>query len=392
MKLRQVIIVGIGLTILFGSFILSGALSSMKEPPEVKTPEEIKKYVKTEKVKYSSIPTEVMAFGRVKTAESLDLIAEVSGRMKSVSIPLKEGQRFNRGALLYKIDDREARLNLQSQKSNFLKELAAILPDMKIDFSENYEAWSKYFSEIDINKPLPEMPAYKNDKEKTFLATKNIFSSFYTIKSAEVNLNKYSFYAPFGGVISMVDLQSGSFVNPGNKIGTILRSDKLEMKVDVSVSDIDWVELGSQAQVVTESGRIWEGKVARIGEFVNQNTQSIDVFIAINSDKDRKIYDGEYLRSIIPGREVESGMLVPRNAIFDGNKVFVLQDSLLKVEEIQIHKLNAESVVFSGLKEGSELVVEPLINAHNNMKAFKLEEKEDIDIEQKSSDVKLVKN
>ena len=392
MKLRQVIIVGIGLTILFGSFILSGALSSMKEPPEVKTPEEIKKYVKTEKVKYTSIPTEVMAFGRVKTAESLDLIAEVSGRMSANTISLKEGQRFNRGALLYKIDDREARLNLQSQKSNFLKELVAILPDIKIDFSDNYEAWSKYFSEIDINKPLPELPAYKNDKEKTFLATKNIFSSFYTIKSAEVNLNKYSFYAPFGGVISQVDLQSGSYVNPGNKIGTILRSDKLEMKVDVSVSDIDWVELGSQAQVVTESGRVWEGKVARIGEFVNQNTQSIDVFIAINSDKDRKIYDGEYLRSIIPGREVESGMLMPRSAIFDGNKVFVLQDSLLKVHEIDIHKLNSESVVFSGLKEGSELLVEQLINAHNNMKAFKLEEKEDIDIEQKSSDVKLVKN
>jgi multidrug efflux pump subunit AcrA (membrane-fusion protein) len=374
MKLRQVIIVGIGLTILIGSFVLSGALSSMKEPPEVKIPEEIKKYVKTERVKYTSIPTEVMAFGRVKSAQSLDLIAEVSGRMNATSISLKEGQRFNRGALLYKIDDREARLNLQSQKSNFLKELAAILPDMKIDFSDNYEAWSKYFSAIDINKPLPELPKYANDKEKTFLATKNIFSSFYTIKSAEVNLNKFSFYAPFGGVISTVDLQSGSFVNPGNKIGTILRSDKLEMKVDVSVSDIDWVEMGSQAQVVTESGTVWEGKVARIGEFVNQNTQSIDVFIAINSDKDRKIYDGEYLRSIIPGRQVESGMLIPRSAIFDGNKVFVLQDSSLKVHEINIHKLNSESVVFSGLKEGSELVVEPLINAHNNMKAFKLVE------------------
>ncbi len=392
MTLRQVIIVGIGLTILAGSFILSGALSSMKESPEIKTPEEIKRFVKTEKVKYSSVPTKVMAFGRVKTAESLDLIAEVSGRMSANSTPLKEGQRFRKGALLYKIDDREARLNLQSQKSNFLKELAAIMPDIKIDFSANYDEWSKYFSAIDINTSLPELPKYANDKEKTFLATKNIFSSYYTIKSAEVNLNKFSFYAPFSGVISMVDLQSGSYVNPGNKIGTILRSDKLEMKVNVSVSDIDWIELGSQAQVVTESGRLWEGKVARIGEFVNQNTQSIDVFIAINSDKDRKIYDGEYLRSIIPGREVKSGMLIPRNAIFDGNKVFVLQDSSLRVEEIDIHKLNDESVVFSGLKEGSELVVEPLINAHNNMKAFKLEENEDIDIEQKSSDVKLVKN
>lgn len=390
MKKRQLIIVSVALAILLGAFWLGGILGSMKEPPKVKPPVELKKFVKTEEVKYGEIPTKVLAYGRVKTSESLDLIAEVSGKMYSAGIPLKEGQRFRRGDVLYKIDDDEAKLSLQSQKSNFLKELAAILPDLKVDYPESYEAWKNYFSSIDLNNSLPEIPKYKSDKEKTFLATKNIYSSYYTIKREEINLKKYVYRAPFNGITSQVMLQSGSFVNPGNKIATILRSDKLELKVDVSVDDINWISLNTEATIVDDNGIEWNGKVARIGEFVNENTQAIDVFIDIKPDKNKKMYDGEYLKSIIPGRVIKSGMEVPRNAVFDGNKVFILQDSLLKIKEIEIHKLNPESIVFSGLPEGSDLVMEPLINAHNNMKAFKLNPKKDLDIERKDDNSQLV--
>ena len=69
-------------------------------------------------------------------------------------------------------------------------------------------------------------------------------------------------------------------------------------------------------------------------------------------------------------------MVIPRNAIFNGTQVFVVADTLLKVRDIQIHKINPQSVVFSGLGEGEDLVVEPLINAHNNMRVWKLSEKE----------------
>ncbi|ELR73853.1 secretion protein HlyD, putative [Fulvivirga imtechensis AK7] len=392
MNIRQIVIVGVGIVVLVGSFVLSGILGSMKEPPQVKAPVEIKKYVKTKPVDYDPIATEVTAFGRVRTAESLDMIAEVSGRMFEGAVTLKEGQRFTKGTLLYRIDDTEAKFNLQSQKSTFLKDLAAILPDMKIDFNDNYSVWESYFGSVRMDEPLPELPEYKSNKEKTFLATKNIFSSYYSIKSQEANLRKFRFYAPFNGTISVVNLQSGSYVNPGSNIGKLLRSDKLEIKVDVATSDIDWIELGSPATVVSENGDEWTGRVTRIGEFVNQQTQSIDVFVAIQPGN-RRIYDGEYLKARIPGKTVDNGMIIPRNAIFNGNEVFVLQDSTLKVRQIQVHKLNPETVIFSGLQEQENVVVEPLINAHNNMRAFKLEQKEkEIDLEKKESSNTLVKN
>lgn len=181
-------------------------------------------------------------------------------------------------------------------------------------------------------------------------------------------------------------------MNPGSNIAKVLRSDKLEIKVDVSPEDIFWIDKGATATVMAENGREWKGTVTRIGDFVNQSTQSIDVHIALVGSKDR-LYDGQYLEAKIPGKVVNNGMMIPRSAIFNGNEVFVLQDSLLKVKEIKIHKTNPETAIFSGLAKGEQLVVEPLINAHNNMKAYKLEEKgKDIDLEKKDSNATLVNN
>jgi hypothetical protein len=93
---------------------------------------------------------------------------------------------------------------------------------------------------------------------------------------------------------------------------------------------------------------------------------------------------------MIPGKRISDAMEINRSAVFNGNKVYVVQDSLLKVKEIKIHKVNSESVVFNGLQEGENLVIEPLINAFNNMRVYMYpEEKEQINIEQEESTAKL---
>lgn len=382
MKLRQIIIVVVGIGIIGVSVVLSNWLATMKEEPEVREVAEVKRFVLTERVSYKEIPTEIIAHGRVRSAHSLDAIAEVSGVMTRGAVPLKEGQQFRKGTLLYKIEDTEAQLNLQSMKSNFLRDLAAILPDLKIDFNDNFSAWEAYFQQLSLEKPIPPLPEHVSTKEKTFLATRNIFSSYYGIKSAEVNLKKFRVYAPFNGAIAEVQLQSGSFVNPGTRIARLIHSDEMEIKVDVNTDDIRWITMGSSAIILSEKdNKEWTGKIARIGEFVNEATQSIDVFLSVD-EVPEDMYDGEYLKVKIPGRTVEKGMTVPRSALFNNDQVYTLEDSVLQVKTVNLVKVNNETAIFNGLPEGSEIVVEPLINAHNNMKAFrKTAPGNDIDLE-----------
>ena len=189
-------------------------------------------------------------------------------------------------------------------------------------------------------------------------------------------------YAPFDGSITEVTLESGSFVNPGNKIARIVRTDKIEMAVDVPIKDIQWIKNGEKVTVATEDGQqSWTGVVARIGDIVNPQTQSIDVYLSING-KGRKVYGGQYLKAIIPGEKVINAMELPRNILVGATEVYIVQDTVLKITPIEVHRVNAESVVFSGIPEGSDLVIEQLINAANNMRVFKLsEDGKNIDIE-----------
>ncbi|GAB4253293.1 MAG: efflux RND transporter periplasmic adaptor subunit [Ekhidna sp.] len=390
MKKRQVIIL-IAVGILAASFILSEYLAGLKKEPQIRKRPEPKKLVSTQPVDYTDLKTSVMTYGRVENAQAIDLIAEVAGRMTE-GVRLKEGQKFKKGQLIFKIDDEEASLNLKSLKSNFLRDLAAILPDLKVDFSDNYDEWQAYFDDLDINKRFNELPATKSAKEKTFLATKGIYSSYYTIKSTEARLAKYRYYAPFDGSIMEVSMQSGSIVNPGTKVGKILRSGLYEMKASVETRDIPWIQVGSPVEIYSkESQQYWKGEVSRISDYVNKTTQSVDVFISIYPNG-QKIYDGQFFQASIPARTVKNGMIMPRNAIYNGNEVFVLQDTLLKKKNINVIRLSEETAIFNGLNEGEELVIEPLLGAYNNMKAFKQEEK-NIDLETgESDDVQVGRN
>lgn len=377
---RKLIIILSSVGILLLAFLLAGFFAEQKEEPKDQRPVAVTKTVQTKKVNYQTIQTDVVSYGRVQTAQTLDLLSEVSGRMFQGKVRLKEGERFKKGDLLFYIDDREPALNLKSQKSNFLRDLAGILPDMKVDFTANFDAWNAYFNALDIDKKFGPLPEAASEKEKIFLATKGIYSSYYTIKSAEAKLDKHRYYAPFDGSIMQITMQSGSFINPGVSIGKVMRRGVHELKVAIETKDIPWIKDNSPVKIYSdEMDQYLEGRVTRISDFVNQNTQSVDVFIAIQPSGN-KIYDGQFFQAAIPARTVKDGMIMPRNAIYNGNEVFVVEDTLLKVRKIKVIRLADEEAIISGLDRGVDLVIEPLIGGFNNMVVEKQEVK-DIDLE-----------
>ncbi len=371
--MKRVVLIGIGIAILVLAIVASSWLSGQRETPVTTAPKDPVKFVSTTPVRYNKVETSIVSYGRVSSSQPLTLISEVSGKISNGNVQLKAGQRFRKGTLLGYIHDQEAILNLRAQKSVFLKEVAAILPDFKIDFEDSFEVWNTYFNQLDVEKPMPSLPDVSSNKQKTYLATKNIYTSYYNIKRLESNLAKRQLIAPFNGTIIEVMLQAGSFTNVGGQIAKIVDTDNLELKIPISPEDIKWVNEGYRVNVESEDGQQrWVGKIKRIGEIVNPTTQSLDVFIDILSGE-QKVYDGLYLRAIIPGKTVENAMEIPRAAVFDGQQVYVLQDSTLKVKNIEVLKVGEETVLFTGLAENEEIVDEPLVNAYNNMKAQKIQ-------------------
>lgn len=369
MKNRKLIIGFSILGIIVLAILLMNVLSSFRKEPPKMPPKEIKRYVKAQKVAYGDIESQVAGSGRLSSMQEVDVITEVQGKILAGNVPLKKGQSFKKGELLFRIYDQEARLGLLARKSRFLNAIANLLPDFKVDFPNSYKNWTDFLGTINIEQDLPSLPEIKSTKEKIFLAGRNILSDYYGIKSEEVRLKKYKIYASFTGTYTDVFLEVGSVANPGSRIGKIIRTDQLELEVPIEVHNADWIKFRDPVYVTTEDGsREWSGKVVRKADFVDARTQSISVFVGLESTPENPLYPGMYLKAVFPGIIVRNAMQMPRNAVFNTNEVFVVKDGRLAKEQISIYKVDEKTLIFSGLEEGIDLVVEPLVNATEDLK------------------------
>lgn len=371
MNWRKSIISVLVIIVLFAfAFLLKGILSGMAELPEEKQKEAIILYVKTEKVSYTTNKAKITETGRLSSQQMVDLSAEVQGQILPGDVILKEGTKFQKGALLISIFDEEAKNNLKAGKSRFMNGIASILPDIRIDFPESFKKYQDFFNSIKIDKPLPELPKLDSDKEKVFLASRNILNDYFSIKSAEVRLSKYKLYAPFNGTFTAVYLEPGSVANPGSRIASMIRTDKLELEVPVRIEDAYWIHIGDKVQVSTKDHHLqWTGKVVRKSDFMDPSSQAITLYVALASEKDKPLYQGQYLRAEFASKTLEHSMEIPRNAVFNRDKVFTVENGKLKKNQVEILKTNETTVIFSGLPEGVNIVVEPLVNAKEGFKA-----------------------
>lgn len=345
-----------------------------KKAPEPERPPltQRSQYVNTATVAYSNHSTTIEALGQVIASQPIDIVSEVSGKIEKGDVTLKKAIRFSKGSLLFQIDDTETILNLKSQRSNFQNAIALILADMKLDFPNSYQKWQDYFNRIDINSSLPTLPEAADQREKTFLATRNIAGQYYSIKSAEERLNKYRVFAPYSGVIQQVFTDAGSVANPGTRVLRVRKANDLELELPVRKEDIQWVKVGTRVKILSEDKRnSTTGTVNRIGTEIDPTTQSVNVYVAVKGSG-IKLYEGMYLFAEINGSSIQNAMEIDRKAIFDNNKIFVVEDSTLVMKTVNIHKVKKETVLFSGVDEGKVVAAEKFLGAVEGMKVVPL--------------------
>jgi multidrug efflux pump subunit AcrA (membrane-fusion protein) len=354
---------GLIILVLGISYFTMQYLSSLKPTPESRPREEAKLFVRAQQVLYGSNWAVISATGRLSSQEEVDLSSEVQGQILPGRVALKSGTNFKEGNLLLRIFDEEAKNNLKASKSRFMNGIASILPDIRIDFPDSYDKYEAFFNSIEITKPLPDLPNLDSDKEKVFLASRNILNDYFSIKSAEVRLEKHKLYAPFDGTFTNVFMEVGSVANMGSRIASMIRTDKLELSVPVETQDIYWINIGDKVEVSTQDEtHSWEGVVARKSGFVDPGTQSITVYVNLKPSPGNQLYQGQYLKATFSRINIENSFEIPRNAVFNKDKVFIVEDSILQIREIKVHKLTPTTVILSGLDTGDWVVTEPLIN------------------------------
>ncbi len=360
--MRRKIVYLLPVLIVIAGFAAMRFLSSFKTAPEKKKPEPVVKIVETQIVELEDVPAEIVAYGRLASSQPVILYSEVDGTLQRGDLNFRPGQSFTKGNLLLKIDTRQITLDINTAKSDLLTALASVLPEIKIDFPEEFPVWQDYFNSCRFDKKIPDLPAAANQKIKLYLSRFNVYKIYFTIRDLEILYEKHFFYAPFKGSIVSADLRVGSNARTGTRLGEIINLENLEAEMPVPAEDIRWIDRTKPVLLTSsEISGNWTGTIRRIGKTIDTRTQTVQIYIEVDQSGDENLYDGVFLKATIPGLNIPRAFVVPREALYEQQFVYLLEDDKLSLRPVQVARRQPDYVIVNGgLNDGNLLVVEML--------------------------------
>lgn len=360
---KKTTLIGAVLIVVIGVFV-STMLSNQKQPMRKRPPDRNSNQVKLIEVKNRDFQTKFEITGTLHALDKVDLFAEVSGILLPTKKRFKEGTRFSRGELLIRIDDAVYKNNVLSQKSGLLNQITLLLPDLSIDFPQSAARWESYLHKFDLNKPLASLPDPISDQERYYIASRNIYKQFYSIKSMEETLAKYTIEAPYNGVVTQSNINPGTLVRGGQKLGEFTNTSMYEMDASVSLNNVQYLKIGDPVELVSEDipGK-FSGKIQRINEVI-EKTQMVKVYILTT---DRRLKAGMFLTANISTEPIRNAVRISKKLLVKPGQVYAVENSKLVLKPVKIAKEENNSLIVTGLKEGTQLIGQPLADAREGM-------------------------
>ncbi|MHA7128618.1 efflux RND transporter periplasmic adaptor subunit [Algoriphagus namhaensis] len=311
------------------------------------------------KVNAKSKEVNELISGRVIAKNQTQLYSEVQGLILPTTLSLKAGTQFKKGDVLVSIDSEEFGLNLKSQKSAFLNALTGIMPDLKADYPDNFQAWLDYLEGINLDEPLADLPESKSKSEKFFLTSRGIYTSFFGLKAQEERLRKFTIYAPYDGVVTQSLVDEGSLVNPGQPLGTVISINDFELEAGVSLRVGAQLEIGEKVLFTSnEVAGSWTGTVKRIVGAVDPQTQNIPVYFQVSG---KEIIPGMYLQGTYASASFLDVYVLPSAALGRDQAVLLLDSDVIVSKPVETVEIFQDSTLVRGLNENDLVILNQFV-------------------------------
>ena len=305
-------------------------------------------------------------FFQLIARERIEVYSEVQGLMEKGVREFKTGQRFKEGEVLLKINKEEFQASVQALKSSFYTLLASIMPDLSLDYPEAYLKWKAYFDLFDIKKSTPPLPKFSSEGEKFFLVGRQVLNSYYSLRNLETRLSKYIIHAPFTGIVTEYNINSGALVRPGQLLGSFIKDGDYEVSLSLGVAFANTVTIGQSVNLkILGVESFLEGKISRISAAIDQETQTFAIIVNILA---KNLKEGLFVNADIQANTIFESYEIPRSLLVQDDKVFTVQKDSLVLKQVNRIYYTDETVIIKGLTPGSSLLMNSILGAYQGMK------------------------
>ncbi len=366
---------------IFGAVTLL-ATSPQLEPSGI---EPIAATVRVQEIRPEPIQLTVHSQGTVVPNTESELIPEVSGRVVWVSPALVNGGYFEEGEPLLRLEDNDYRSTLARARSA-LTRAEAEFEHARFEYQRLKSLEERQLaSQSQIENQLR---AYR----VTEAALQDARAAF---NQASRDLARTEVKAPFTGLVRKESVDIGQFVSRGASVATIYAGDQAEIRLPIADRQLAFLNLplGHRGELPLDqqpdvtlsaeyAGRTltWNGKIVRTEAQIDTTSRMVHVIARVsNAEQDVPLNVGLFVNAEIEGLLVEDVVVLPRNALRNGNRVLVVDDeNRLHYRSIEPLRLHRDQVLIqSGLDAGERVCVSPLQTAIEGMPVNPVTDEED---------------
>lgn len=367
----------------------------VKSRPEAKKAEikTLGTLVETMTVEAKEQQIRVRAYGNVVPARQVVMAPEVGGRVNWVHDALVPGTRYLANEKLLKIDGRDYALAVQQQ-------FAAVdraKTELEIERSRKKIAEREWEVFEKRNKKVGKADGLALREPQLRTATVAVKSAESGLRRARLAVTKTTIKAPFNAMLQHKSAELGQMVGPGAPVLTLVGTDSFWVQVAVPVARLSWFAIpgvagnttGAGVEVVQKVGNQVvrkTGKVIRLLGDVDPAGRMARVLVEIEDPLGLKpppagtetpadasplpLLLGSYVDVTIFGRETGEFVAIPREALRDGDQVYVVaKDQTLGIKKVDVLWRRKDTVLLAGgLEGGDEIIVSPVPGAIEGLK------------------------
>ena len=183
--------------------------------------------------------------------------------------------------------------------------------------------------------------------------------------------------APQGGVLTLHNASEGMYVEPWDRLFTIVDLSEVWVMVDIYEHQIAWIRPGLKAGITTPAypGRTWEGNVDFVYPEVDPEARTLKARLEF-TNPDELLLPNMFVEVVIYGGPKEDILIIPRESlIITGERETVVRslgEGRFESVDVVTGMWRGDHIeVLSGLQPGDEIVVSGqfLIDSESNLKS-----------------------
>ena len=352
-------------------------LMKHRKPPQREEPVVLAPLVEVEQLHMQDIQMIVRGYGTVSPKVEVEIVPEVPGKVVYVHPLLKAGGLIGDKEQIIQIDPRDYELAVQ-QADAVVAEAQVRLDTEKAEAEVAREEWEQLHPNTEPSSPL----VLRDPQIRR--AQASLKSAKAQLATAELRLERTSLSLPFDVLVINERVDLGQYVVVGQSLGSAYGIEAVEIEVPLEDDELAWFDVfdgtaqlnGSKAaaksctaQVKADFGgseHTWQGRVVRTTGQVDRTSRMVSVVVEVANPFDTSggrppLLPGIFAEVLIEGNVLDDAVLVPRDAVREDNKVWVVNGDRLHIRTLEIARADKDfAYAISGLEEGAQIIVSSL--------------------------------